>query len=87
MITWEELQDIIMEISAHALEREQIQKDTCLIEDLQYDSLAVMELLAELELRFGVDYTEFPDFDERFDCCQDLFDGMKELMEDRRMST
>lgn len=80
-MTWEELQEVIIETSPLEWDQEQVQPDSRLIEDLQYDSLAVMELLAEVEIRFGVDYTELRDFDERFDICQELLDGINELLQ------
>ena len=33
-------------------------------EDLQYDSLAIVELLTAIEEEFGVDFTELDDFED-----------------------
>ena len=53
---------------------------TRLIEDLEYDSFAVVELLSLMEEHYGIDYTELPNFEERFGACRDLYDGMRELI-------
>lgn len=58
----------------------EVNDDTNIIADLNYDSLAMVELLNEIEERFGVDFTELPDFLERFECVGDIWDGIELLL-------
>ena len=58
----------------------EVNDGTDIIADLNYDSLAMVELLNEIEEKFGVDFTELPDFLERFECVGDIWDGIKLLL-------
>jgi len=59
----------------------EVNDDTDIIADLNFDSLAMVELLNEIEKKFGVDFTELPDFLERFECVGDIWDGIELLLE------
>ncbi|MDO4167051.1 MAG: acyl carrier protein [Eubacteriales bacterium] len=81
MITWEQLEEMVRE---HMPDREMaksvsIHPDTLLFRDLKYDSVALIELLAEIEERCGVDYTSLPDFADKMDRCGDFYQGIQEL--------
>lgn len=69
---------MILELAPDDVVKE-INDDTDLIADLKYDSLAMVELLNEIEEKFGVDFTELPDFLERFECVGDIWDGIELL--------
>lgn len=58
----------------------EVNDGTDIIADLKYDSLAMVELLNEIEEKFGVDFTELPDFLERFECVGDIWDGIELLL-------
>lgn len=58
----------------------EVNDDTDIIADLNFDSLAMVELLNEIEKKFGVDFTELPDFLERFECVRDIWDGIELLL-------
>lgn len=82
MITWEMFVSVIRaEIpdreSAEAME---ISAESRLIEDLGYDSISIIELLTQIEECFGVDYTERENFAAHFNVCQDIFEGIQELI-------
>lgn len=69
---------MILELAPDDVVKE-INDDTDIIADLKYDSLAMVELLNEIEEKFGVDFTELPDFLERFECVGDIWDGIELL--------
>ncbi len=83
MTTWEELKDVIRQCMDEG-NMEDITPDKRLIEDLGYDSLQVMDLFAEIESQFGVDFTDLEDFVERFNLCRTLWEGICELQEKDR---
>lgn len=60
---------------------------TRLIEDLEYDSFAVVDLLSIIERDYGIDYMKLDHFEERFGVCGDLYDGMRELMAARKLKS
>lgn len=81
-LTWEVFADLIRSEmpDRDMAERAEILPETRLIEDLGYDSLAVIELLSQMEEVYGIDYTLLEDFSERFNICKDIYEGMQELM-------
>lgn len=81
-MTWERLISLIrMQIpDVKVAESMEIMPESRLIEDLGYDSLAVVELLSQLEEGYGIDYTVLENFLERFNVCQDIYEGIQELM-------
>lgn len=76
---WRKLQQIIGEIAGD--DTIAIEQDTKLIEDCNFDSLNVMDMLSEIERVFGVDFMDLEDFEEKFNECSMLCDGIAELME------
>lgn len=70
---------MILELAPGDSEKE-INADTNIMEDLDYDSLAMVELLNGIEEKFGVDFTELADFLERFECVGDIWDGIELLL-------
>lgn len=81
-MTWENFVELIrLEIPDRQMAEEvEILPESRLIEDLGYDSLAVVELLLQMEQLYDIDYTMLDNFSERFNVCGDIFEGMKELM-------
>ena len=79
MLDQEVLLNMILGLAPDGAAKE-INDDTNIVEDLQYDSLAMVELLNEIEEKFGVDFTELPDFLERFECVGDIWDGIQTLL-------
>ncbi|GEM_PF-2611387 len=55
-----------------------IDENTKLIEDLDYDSLAIMSLLSMLE-EIGIEYTRIHNFFSRFNICGEIYEGICEL--------
>ncbi len=55
--------------------------DTDIIKELEYDSIALIELINEIEEKFGVDFIELPDFAERFERIGDIVEGIMLLKE------
>lgn len=82
MATWEVLEEMFREHMPDQTRAESvsIDQDTRLFEDLQYDSVAVIELLTDIEERFGIDYTSLPDFAGKMDRCGDFYLGIQELL-------
>ena len=78
---WEILSDLIREQIPNLIIRETvlISKDTSLIEDLEYDSLAIMSLLSALEDK-GIDFTQVHDFFLHFNVCGEIYNGICELL-------
>ena len=78
---WEILSDLIREQIPNLIIRETvlISKDTRLIEDLEYDSLAIMSLLSALEDK-GIDFTQVHDFFLLFNVCGEIYNGICELL-------
>lgn len=81
IMSWNELKTMIMKFCEN--KDAEIDYDTKIMDDLQFDSLAVMGLLVEIEETFGVDFTDLENFEERFNRCGDLYQGILELMEKR----
>ena len=79
MMDKSELANMILELAPEDGAKE-IDDSTNIIADLSYDSLAMVELLNEIEEKFGVDFTELPDFLERFECVGDIWDGIEILL-------
>lgn len=57
-----------------------IDENVNIIDELDYDSLAMVSLLDEIEETFGVDFTELPDFLEKFERIGDIWEGIEILM-------
>ena len=69
-----ELIDIIIELMPGKQDTT-INESTDIVRDLEFDSIALVELLNEIEETFGVDFVELPDFLERFDRIGDIAEG------------
>lgn len=82
MITWEMFVELIRsQIPNRELaESVEILSETRLIEDLEYDSIAIIELLAQIEEDYGVDITTHPDFAVRFNVCKDIYEEIQEML-------
>ena len=70
-----ELIDIIIELMPGKQDTT-INESTDIVRDLEFDSIALVELLNEIEETFGVDFVELPDFLERFDRIGDIAEGI-----------
>lgn len=70
-----ELIDIIIELMPGKQDAI-INESTDIVRDLEFDSIALVELLNEIEETFGVDFVELPDFLERFDRIGDIAEGI-----------
>lgn len=79
-VSWDKVKELIQSICNDA--DKEIEWDTKIMEDLEFDSLAVMELLTGIEEKFDVDFTDLEDFEERFNRCGDLYEGILELLEE-----
>lgn len=77
------IQDIYEDSNKENDSNPEIEPDTKIMDDLEFDSLAVMELLTKIEEQFGVDFTDLDDFEERFNRCGDLYEGILELLEEK----
>lgn len=78
MITWDEMKELIQGI---LLEDTDITLETDLVDDLDFDSIDVMNLLNEIETRWEVDFTDLDDFASRMYLCKSLLEGVNELYE------
>ena len=58
----------------------QINAQSNIIEDLEFDSLAMVELLNVIEDEYNVDFTELDDFLDRFESVGEIWDGIRILM-------
>lgn len=79
MVTWDDLRELVVENCTEEFKEVAITQETCLIEDLKFDSVAIMQLLSDVEDKFGVDFTDLEDFGTRFNKCQSLLEGIQEL--------
>ena len=70
-----ELIDIIIELMPGKQDAI-INESTDIVRDLEFDSIALVELLNKIEETFGVDFVELPDFLERFDRIGDIAEGI-----------
>ena len=59
-------------------------QDTKLIEDCGFDSLNIMDLLTEIENVFGVDFMDLENFEEKFNVCSQLCEGIEKLVAQKR---
>lgn len=86
MVKWDEFQEIVWNNAGEKgiVDREMITLDTKLLEDLQYDSVGIMDLLSDIEEKWGVDFTDLEDFGDRFNVCGEIFEGIKILLEEGR---
>lgn len=82
-MTWESFVSLIRaEIPDRELAKSiEILPESRLIEDLGYDSISVIELLSQIEDCYGVDYTTREKFAAHFNVCQDIFEGIQQLMQ------
>ncbi|MCM1235508.1 MAG: phosphopantetheine-binding protein [Ruminococcus flavefaciens] len=85
MITWELFEILIRKNipDRKMAETVKINRDTSLFQDLKYDSLAIVELLTNIEEQFGIDFTEQPDFMEKMERCGDFYQGICEAKEEK----
>ena len=58
------VKEILIKCMPQETDLTEISEDTNIYEDLQYDSLAIVELLTAIEEEFGVDFTELDDFED-----------------------
>ena len=79
---WGKLQQMILEIAGD--DTIVIEQDTKLIEDCGFDSLNIMDLLTEIENVFGVDFMDLENFEEKFNVCSQLSEGIKKLVAQKR---
>ena len=81
MINWEDFREIIWNnIEKQELyQKEMILPETNLMEDLHFDSVAIMTLFSDIEERWGIDFTDLEDFGDRFDVCGKIYEGIQVL--------
>ena len=79
---WGKLQQMIHEIAGD--DTIVIEQDTKLIEDCGFDSLNIMDLLTEIENVFGVDFMDLENFEEKFNFCSQLCEGIEKLVAQKR---
>lgn len=79
---WGKLQQMILEIAGDDMIV--IEQDTKLIEDCGFDSLNIMDLLTEIENVFGVDFMDLENFEEKFNVCSQLCEGIEKLVAQKR---
>lgn len=79
---WGKLQQMILEIAGD--DTIVIEQDTKLIEDCGFDSLNIMDLLTEIENVFGVDFMDLENFEEKFNVCSQLCEGIEKLEAQKR---
>ena len=79
---WGKLQQMILEIAGD--DTIVIEQDTKLIEDCGFDSLNIMDLLTEIENVFGVDFMDVENFEEKFNVCSQLCEGIEKLVAQKR---
>ena len=79
---WGKLQQMILEIAGD--DTIVIEQDTKLIEDCGFDSLNIMDLLTEIETVFGVDFMDLENFEEKFNVCSQLCEGIEKLVAQKR---
>lgn len=79
---WGKLQQMILEIAGD--DTIVIEQDTKLIEDCGFDSLNIMDLLTEIENVFGVDFMDLENFEEKFNVCSRLCEGIEKLVAQKR---
>ena len=63
------VKEILIKCMPQETDLTEISEDTNIYEDLQYDSLAIVELLTAIEEEFGVDFTELDDFEDLLCTC------------------
>lgn len=80
-----ELYEIIENLSPTKLNKK-IDDNTNIMEDLHFDSIAIVEFFAEIERKYGVDFTELPDFLDRISCVKYIQRGIDELILKNRRS-
>ena len=69
----EKLKDILSKVATE-IDMSTVTEDTRLIEDLEFDSLAIMMMSMEIEDAFGFKFTEFVKFETVGDVCKYLSD-------------
>ena len=79
---WGKLQQMILEIAGD--DTIVIEQDTKLIEDCGFDSLNIMDLLTEIANVFGVDFMDLENFEEKFNVCSQLCEGIEKLVAQKR---
>lgn len=82
IVTWEEVRDLIQGLYGDS--DIEITIDTRVMDDLEFDSVSVMQLLSEIEEKFNVDFTDLEEFEERFNRCGDLHEGILELIKSNK---
>ena len=80
MISWKEVQTLIKSELKEMGKEIDVCKESRLIEDLELDSIALMDLFCKIEEQFGVDFTDLEDFGNRFNVCLSLWEGINELV-------
>lgn len=73
MISWKEVQTLIKSELKEMGKEIDVCKESRLIEDLELDSIALMDLFCKIEEQFGVDFTDLEDFGNRFNVCVSLW--------------
>ena len=81
MISWKEVQTLIKSELKEMGKEIDVCKESRLIEDLELDSIALMDLFCKIEEQFGVDFTDLEDFGNRFNVCVSLREGINDLVE------
>ena len=79
MVSWNEVKELIENVCNDP--DFEIELETKIMDDLKFDSVAVMELFSAIEEQFGVDFTDLDDFEDRYNKCRDLYEGIVELLE------
>lgn len=74
MISWKEVQTLIKSELKEMGKEIDVCKESRLIEDLELDSIALMDLFCKIEEQFGVDFTDLEDFGNRFNVCVSLWE-------------
>lgn len=80
MENWMRLRKIIIANAPLGESDIKVELETDLFLDLEYDSVALMQLFFEIEEEFGVDYIELENFERRMEQCGEILKGIEELM-------
>ena len=77
------VKEILIKCMPQETDLTEISEDTNIYEDLQYDSLAIVELLTAIEEEFGVDFTELDDFEDLLCTYRGIVMVIEKLIQDR----
>jgi len=79
-----ELLEMVAESARRTVNIEELGKETLLIEDLGYNSVDIMELVIQIEEKYGIDFSDSDIFWGNMNCISAISEYVEKKLQERK---